>query len=411
MTFAKSKNNVPKALVFKTKSSSVNFIVQGQGVLLFETNELQSTITLYNKDKSDGLIVKFTDKAVTIEKISNKDKYLDPKNTKGLTKKSGASYWFSLDAQNQRLQAGVGEARIGTMIYSYQFPNDKTWDLNKAFLESLVSIDVSDDVNPLRLLRDPITTSIPYKIKPTDKLSMDDIAQGTYLPSANLSTINQKLYNCVSGTAFVLDTPDFPDFSKAIEYSINTPGLYCNTTLKAKAGEFGKGSDPKETYLRITLGENNGESPGIPYVMEIWPIGHFSPVHNHGSANAVIRVLNGTINVSMFPYLCDEKGGVEPFGVADFVKDDVVWISPTLNQIHQLKNLETSSTSCITIQCYMYDVEDKSHYDYFDYIDEDGNKKQYEPDSDMDFVKFKDTIKQEWINRPKTLFQRLLCLK
>jgi predicted metal-dependent enzyme (double-stranded beta helix superfamily) len=158
------------------------------------------------------------------------------------------------------------------------------------------------------------------------------------------------------------------------------------------------------------LGENNGESPGIPYVMEIWPIGHFSPVHNHGSANAVIRVLNGTINVSLFPFLCDEKGGVEPFGITNFVKDDVVWISPTLNQIHQLKNLETSKTSCITIQCYMYDLEDKSHYDYFDYIDEDGNKKQYEPDSDMDFVKFKETMKQEWMSRPKTLGQRLFCM-
>ena len=411
MTFAKFKNNVPKALVFKTKSSSVNLIVQGQGVLLFETNELQSTITLCNKDKSDGLTVTFTTTSVTVEKISNKDKYLDPKNTKGLTKKSGASYWFSLDAQNQRLHAGVGEARTGTMIYTYQFPNDKTWDANKAFLETLVLIDVSEDVNPLRLLRDPITKTIPFKIKPTDDLSMDDSAKGTYLPSANLSTINQKLYNCVSGKSFVLDTPDFPDFSKAIEYSINTPGLWCNNTLKAKAGEFGKGSDPNETYLRITLGENNGESPGIPYVMEIWPVGHFSPVHNHGGANAVIRVLNGTINVTLFPFLCDEKSGVEPFGITNFVKDDIVWISPTLNQIHQLKNLETSKTSCITIQCYMYDVEDKSHYDYFDYIDEDGNKKQYEPDSDMEFVKFKETIRQEWIARPKTFVQRLLCMK
>ena len=95
-------------------------------------------------------------------------------------------------------------------------------------------------------------------------------------------------------------------------------------------------------------------------------------------------------------------------GEKDFSTGQITWISPTLNQIHQLKNLETNKKTCITIQCYMYEKGDTTHYDYFDYLDDNGNVQQYEPDSDMDFVEFKKLMKQEWDNRPKTK-RRNLC--
>jgi hypothetical protein len=229
---------------------------------------------------------------------------------------------------------------------------------------------------------------------------MDDIATNTYLPASHLSTSSKQLYDCISGQNFILDTDDFPDFSKAIEYSLATPGLWCYEKIKSKSTEFNPDKpNILETYLRITLGQNNGESPGIPYVMEIWPPLHYSPVHNHGGSSAVIRVLHGNINVSLFPYLCSDSEGVNPCGIHDFYSDDITWISPTLNQIHQLKNIDSNQT-CITIQCYMYDADNNTHYDYFDYIDDYGKIQQYEPDSDMDFVKFKQIMKDEWNNRP-----------
>ena len=40
----------------------------------------------------------------------------------------------------------------------------------------------------------------------------------------------------------------------------------------------------------------------------------------------------------------------------------------------------------------MYEKDDTTHYDYFDYLDDNGNIQQYEPDSDMDFVEFKKTM-------------------
>jgi len=391
----------PTYLKFSKTTDTIQLTVHGQTTFLFESKE-PCSFTFFTSDKSDGLLVKLTEEAFLVEQISNSNRYESQSKKGGLSSKSGAYYWFSLDSQNQRLQAGVGEPRIETTTYVYQFEQNKLWEANKLFLESLVSISLEDSIKPLRLLKFPITKAVPMKIKGTKDLTMDDVAGSEFLPQAALSPAAQMLYNCIAGPKFTLNTPDFPDFSDAIEYSIKTPGLWCNTRLKQKATEFDKDPQPLETYLRITLGQNNGNSPGIPYVMEIWPPGHYSPIHNHSAANAIIRVLHGSINVSLYPFLCDQKNTVEPFATKDFTKDDITWISSSLNQVHKLKNLDASQT-CITIQCYMYDVEDNQHYDYFDYLGAGYAKSQYEPDSDMDFLEFKNTIRKEWESRPKVV--------
>jgi hypothetical protein len=393
----------PKQLkLSKDNQAKINLIVHGQCTFIFENTHNLSEFQILNNDQSDGLHIKLTIDSVSINRLSTQEQLVNQiANKGGLTNANGAYYWFSLDSQNQRLYLGIGEPRLETVIYQYVYENAS----NKLFLESLTHISSKSLINPLKLLRDPITQTVPNLVKNTNDLTMDDIAQGRFLPHSNLSSTAQILYECISGKNFVLNTPEFPDFTKAIEYSIKTEGCWCNKRLKEKSTEFNK-DKPNflETYLRITLGQNNGESPGIPYVMEIWPSNHYSPIHNHSSANAIIRVLNGTINVSQYPFLCTT--GVEPFAKANFVKDDITWISPTLNQTHQLRNLE--KTTCITIQCYMYENDDVAHYDYFDYIDINGERQQYEPDSDMDFVAFKTLMKREW-SLKQSILSRFLC--
>ena len=405
MTFTRTDLKKPIRTTLKKDSNSIQFLVQGQGVLFFRCAYGDPCkISLLNGDKTDGLSFQFTPINVFSMGIANGNLLTDPNCKSGLINIDGAYYWVSLDSQNQRICAGIGEARIENKIYEYQWnwtpEQDDARRANKKFLETLVNIEVIQTVEAMALLRDPITLGIPMLVRNTDDLSIDDVASGNYLPHSNLDTIGQKLFDCVSGKKFVLDDDSFPDFSKAIEYSISTPGLWCYERLKQKATEFNK-EQPNiyETYLRITIGENNGESPGIPYVIEIWPVGHYSPIHNHAGANAIIRVLHGSINVSLFSFLCNKNGCLEPFAKVNFNKEDITWISPTLNQVHQLKNLDTSTDTCITIQCYMYDLSDNKHYDYFDYIDANGNIQQYEPDSDMDFTKFKQLIFQEWKTR------------
>ena len=421
---------------------STTLPVRGQGVFVFNAAAAASTqedisscaIRFLSAVGANGLLVEFVVGHVLVRELGSLRPLEDPKNNQGLSSHKGAYYWFSLDAQNQRLHAGIGEARLETAIYTYTFPASE-----KPFLESLSSVAYSEQVvQPIRLLKDPVRRHIPLVVKDTDDITMDDIATDAVMPKANLPLVGQKLFNCIAGKQFQLNTPDFPEFSQAIEYSIRTPGLWCYKKLREKSREFNPDvPDLSETYLRITLGENNGESPGIPYVMEIWPVGHYSPVHSHSDANAIIRVLNGEIQVSLFPFLCSnktplltrnrgqggglrppaEKGGIDPFAVATFKEGDIAWITPTLNQTHQLKNRETSSNTCITIQCYMYAEKDKGHYDYFDYLDVNGAKQLYQPDSDMDFVEFKKRMREEWearraaapaAGKAKRRFSRLL---
>lgn len=394
MTYTKNSHQAPRSLTVAKPLDKVHLMVHGQGVLLFDASE-PCSLTFCDISGNAGLKVQFTETNVLVNVEPSKEPLIDKKNTKGLVNQQGAYYWFSLDSQNQRLYAGIGEARKETVIYSYIFAQDTNRESRKLFLESLVSVTL-EKVQVRSLVRDPITRNVPLLVKNTEHITLHSLALGEHMPKANLSIIAQKLYECISGKNFVLNTPDFPDFTKAIEYSIRTPGKWCYERIKQKATEFDKDKpNEKETYLRITLGENNGESPGIPYVMEIWPVGHYSPIHNHGGASAIVRVLNGSINVSLFPFLSGDA--VEPFAKADFKKDDITWISPALNQIHQLKNLETNKDTCITIQSYMYKHGNTLHYDYFDYIDADNKQQKFEPDSDMEYIEFKNTIKREWL--------------
>ncbi|NBO60344.1 MAG: hypothetical protein EBU82_05150 [Flavobacteriia bacterium] len=391
MTYTNPSQQKPRCVTVGKPLDTVTLLVKGQGVVFFDASGVCS-LSFCDASGTPGLQVQFTETNVLAHLQPSNEPLVDSKNSKGIVKQRGAYYWFSLDAQNQRLFAGIGEARKETVIYTYQWPYSHT---RKLFLESLVTVKC-EALQVTRLLRDPITRNVPLLVKDTEELTMESVASNTVLPKANLSIVAQKLYDCIAGRQFVLDSPDFPQFSQAIEHSIRTPGKWCYERLKQKATEFDKDKpDEKETYLRITLGENNGESPGIPYVMEIWPVGHYSPIHNHAGASAIIRVLHGSIHVSLFPFLSGDE--LEPFATADFKQGDITWISPTLNQVHQLKNLDSNKDTCITIQCYMYKQNNTTHYDYFDYLDADGNKQQYEPDSDMDFLDFKKLMKKEWL--------------
>jgi hypothetical protein len=379
-------------------NSVIPLLVHGQGVVLFEStdNTTPCSFCLLNKEKTQGLGIEFIVNKVRVFIISSTEpkELIDEKNTVGLINKRGVYYWFSLDTHNKTLYAGVGEPRLETMVYEYVFEEDIL-----SFLESLTIIQFNTPtLKPLKLLRDPITSNVPLNVKNTNELTMNDIALGNVLPKASLSPIAQKLYDCIVGKFFCLITLEFPNFSDAIKYSIENPNGWCYKRLAEKAKEFSKEPHPLETYLRITLGQNSGESPGIPYVMEIWPVGHYSPIHSHSEANAVIRVLHGKLQVELYPFLCDEKDTVLPFATANFTRDDVTWISPTLNQTHRLTNLSTNTEPCITIQCYMYNEDDDAHYDYFDYLGDNGVKRQYMPDSDMDFIAFKKLMKEEWLS-------------
>ena len=137
-----------------------------------------------------------------------------------------------------------------------------------------------------------------------------------------------------------------------------------------------------------------GNSPGVSFVIEIWPSKHKSPIHDHGEAYAVIKVLHGKINASYFTKL-DKKLGIKLEPDIMLEKGNVTWIGPDNYQIHQLHN--DFDRACVTIQCYQYAAKDISHDEYFEYLEEStGEKKRFTPNSDWDFISFKSLVKEEW---------------
>lgn len=391
-------------------TASTDLLIRGQGVFIFRrvagTNKHKDTFVRFSNENFISIEITLSLDALEVAFIDQGKRTVLEKKETGLIENDNAFYWVCLDSNNLLLSFGIGEARPETAKYAYKF--DKQ---HRDKLRTAVSVQYSKLLTaPLRLLRDPIFVKDPKKpdmpkpvvpmyVKNTDELTMDDIAANTAMPRANLSAVGQKLYDNIAGKNFTLSTKDFPDFVEAVEHSIRTPGLCCYELLENKRNGL-SAEHKNRVYLRITLGKNGGESPGIPYVMEIWPPGCYSSIHNHAGANAIIRVLHGEIYVELYPFL----GADIAFGAARFGKDQVTWISPTLNQFHYLKNEHLDkpgqqAQTCITIQCYMYDESDTGHYSYFDYIGDDDTIHKFDPGSDMDFLAFKAAVKAEWGNR------------
>jgi hypothetical protein len=241
----------------------------------------------------------------------------------GVDPEQHCQYWVSVDCHNRATIYGKGEMRLGTALASHSFApltaGAGTTD-PYAWLTGVAAVRVEPAVvHPTDVWRDPVTVEPALKILPTNEITMQQMAEGTATVAANLTRECQILYDNVAGDGFALDTPDFPEFSQAIEASILDPDGWCYKKLEEKANEFGV-PNPDETYLRITLGINQGESPGVPFVMEIWPHGHYSPIHDHGGAAAVIKILHGEIDVSLYPMLSPHHE--TPFAEAPFRRGD-----------------------------------------------------------------------------------------
>jgi len=63
---------------------------------------------------------------------------------------------------------------------------------------------------------------LPPIIVSSESITLDQLAVGSATVPANLSAECQRLYANVAGAGVTLDTADFPEFSEAIERSVNT---------------------------------------------------------------------------------------------------------------------------------------------------------------------------------------------
>jgi len=411
-----------------TKSTFQNGIVTlpvtGQGVIIFspegqftqldflapQRTKNSPTYQYFSLQIDKSSYSFFASKSATWSEPSNEQFTCD----KGYEKYPNGPFWLSVDFENRLLKGGYGEPRAELVLFSFQFvkgivtpgnvgPNlrpsehDDPMDSPYRWLKEMNVVNLSSTAKLLSVFKDPITVPAAMKVKSMDEITMWDVAKHNATVAANLPEVCQKLYKNVGGRNFSLDTinkdfklPDNFDFAKAVQ----------------KANEFG--DHPDMVYLRITMGGNQGESPGIPYVMEIWPSNKRSPIHNHGGSEAIIKVLHGEIQVKLFATLSKAipnsndalavENAYQPelFDTATFKKNDVTYITPWLNQIHQLENTNQED-ACITIQWYGYPEDSDKHYEYFDWLNQDDDEiDHFFPDSDYNFIEFVPAIFNEY---------------
>ena len=270
----------------------------------------------------------------------------------------------------------------------------QTTEGKEAHAKAKSIVDVESKVS---FSRYPLVQNWSHLVLDSNKLSLFDLDQNEFIFSASLPPACQELYaNIARGENIGLDWPPHtgePKLSDAIRYSIKTKGKILYNKLEEKATEFG-GNNPSETYLRVTLGMYRGNSPGIPYVLEIWPEQHYSPIHDHGNAYAIIKVVHGSINIHVHNKNV-KTDNQEPLKKVTISKGDVTWISPNWYQTHRLIN-NTSGDYCATIQCYQYGDDDQRHWPYFDYVSEQNQIEDFLPNSDFHFISLREKLLEEY---------------
>jgi hypothetical protein len=249
----------------------------------------------------------------------------------------------------------------------------------------------------VQFVKHPFMCNLSPLILDSSKTNLFVLDQSEFVFSASLPVACKELYDNINHCN--LNYPEEVEsvlLSDAIRYSIETEECVLYKKLKEKSSDFG--DDPHETYLRITLGHSLGKSPGIPYVLEIWPKSNYSPIHNHGNANAVIKVLHGSIRVNVHNKHTKDPEA-PPIKLLDLRKDDVTWIDGNWYQTHQLQNV--SDDYCATIQCYKYDSGDTTHWPYFDYISANETIAEFIPNSDFEFQEIRNQVMAEYKKHKK----------
>jgi uncharacterized RmlC-like cupin family protein len=325
------------------------------------------------------------------------------------------TFWISVDkakrfidpanetsASYRIIRVGTGEYLLKALQEFEWHVDDSTWEtyglgnLTSYAIDDPIS-NVEEDVDVIKS-KYPVVMDLAPVIRGHDALTMEELDSGSAISIAALSPECQYLYATMAGNSIQLNTQNFSDFSAAIDHSINDKNGICYKKLLTKATEFS--SDPHATtydarqqYLRVTLGPSKGDSSGVPFVMEIWPAGCYSPIHNHGNQNAIIKVLQGSLTTYFYKSL--EKHDQTPYDKVVVAAGDVTWLDDRQFQTHRLFNHNTN-TACVTIQCYMYNNDDDLHYEYFDYLNDKNCTEKFTPNSDWDFIDFKSQLRDEW---------------
>jgi len=365
-------------------------------------------------------------KSGMIENIHDLTEVLENETCLGLESDVITTYWLSYDRDNMIIKYGKGYAMVETtlMICDFSKRGKREWSMffsiyhpdrnGVSLLLYRSSLDIEKKlckavapgnnagfihVEPLiEVRKEPLVVNpSPFVMDASKVMNLNLIEKNQYTFSSELPAPCKILYETIENIELDIEY-ELGDMdmrlSDAIRYSMTTQGCLLHEKLKSKS------------YLRITIGPSARQSPGIPYVLEFWPPGAVSPVHNHSSACAIIKVLYGTIQNGTYNKMPSTVYDTETFQPKELFhfdchQGDVLWMSPKWYQTHQLRNV--SEDFCATLNCYRYDEDDPIQYPDFDYVNNaNGQMENFFPNTDFSFGEMRRIVLKEWDARHKT---------
>jgi hypothetical protein len=148
------------------------------------------------------------------------------------------TFWMSLDKENHIIRCGKGYLMKFLELFEVIINKDE-WSTTGYNNLADYSMSVFAEDNKVQLITSkyPIYDDLPLLVKSHDEITLDDLDQNSAITIYELSPECRRLYSNVAGKCVQLNTDNFTDFSAAIEYSINTPGMTCYNKLIEKAKE------------------------------------------------------------------------------------------------------------------------------------------------------------------------------
>ncbi|CAD8145748.1 unnamed protein product [Paramecium pentaurelia] len=188
-----------------------------------------------------------------------------------------------------------------------------------------------------------------------------------------------------------------------IHHSVTIEGCKLIQILKNKQETAQKnGLDPLMTYIRLGLGHFNKDSAGHQFVLEIWPFKHYSSIHDYAGQYGIVKVLQEIINVKIYAILSNAKHLMNPIKSLTCNQNDMTWLSPKLNQVHQLSNIYPQTA--ITLQCYKYSKKSQEKIKQFAYV-ANQQYKNFNPLSDFPDIELH-TIFKELVEEYSNLYKK-----
>ncbi len=277
-------------------------------------------------------------------------------------------------SENNFIKFGYGETLETNIIAHYTFKHNERF---KSINIDNISIDSKVKVVESICFIDPFVKDFEPLIFPNKESLPIEVLNKNYKTKEDLPEFSQ-LYEKINKVYIKKILID------AIEYSIKTQDCALNKKLIEKSGGFG---DSKTSYIRVPMGPNFGNQPGQPYVLEIWPKGHYSPIHNHGNAAALIKLLCGKLKTEWFNPLAEtnsKKPRVIKSGLIN--AGDIAWMTPFNYQTHKLTN--EGNSVAISIQAYSHTDSNtgKFYSETFNYIKPDDAKlHHFYPNEDFSY--------------------------